>query len=335
MSNIEMNNVEVKGEKALPFKKKNSLIESNPLAKWTQEVFMKEMDKFAYLRQNLIFALVFFFLGNNLNIYLYLFIGITIYMIVLRFIRWWVKTWLLYLFEFCYYGIASLIIYIWFFPNSQELFISTFSYSSGNMAIAAIIFSNSAQFGSTDHISSVWLHLTPIITCWCVRWREKIYSAEVLKFLKFDFVPSHNILPTDKIPLYFFGYPLAFWGCWCIYYVLFFYIMCNSFAHKYENGITDFKGLMKKLSFIFRENYNGIKWKYLLMHFILFLVGIPFAILCYYSFLFHLIFILIVMCYVFYNAGVQQAKFVSKKVKDKAQEEEGNSNLPKNEEIKE
>ena len=339
MSNIQNSNLNsnsnLNHNLQLNLRPRNSLVESNPIAKWTQDVFMKEMDKFAYLRQNIIFVVMFFYLGNNLNMYLHLFIAITIYMLVLRFIRWWVKRWLLFFFEFCYFGIVTLIVYLLFFPSNQELWITVFSYSSGNMAIATIILSNSAQFGSTDHISSVWLHITPIITCWCIRWREMIYSVEMLKYLKYDLVESNKVLEKEKLWFYFFVFPILFWCCWCVYYVTVFYGCFYANVERHPNCIADFKKFIGKAKILFKDNYNGIKWKYLMFHFINFVIGIPFAILCYYNFYFHLVFIIVLMFCVFYNAGLQQSKFVGKKVNKINNEDEVINNLAKNEEIKE
>lgn len=302
--------------------KRNSLIENNRIAEWANDVLIVEMDKFVFVRTMVIFLSCFFFLGNSLNIYLYLFIGITAWMLVLRLIRWWVKRWLLYLWEFCYFGIVGFIIYLLFFPTSKEFYITTFVYSSGNMALAAIIFNNAAQFTSTDHISSAWLHGAPFITSYAIRWMHIIYSDVSITRLDFKLLSQKDMeITNDQIPMLFIVYPLAFWAIWLVYYLFFFYLCCHSQIESNKaSGLEDFKKF-KHLKPIFGSLESGTRWKYLLMHFVMYAIGIPLAILSYKYFIAHTIYIVIVLLYLFYNAGKQQDSFINKKVRERLQAE--------------
>jgi len=130
------------------------LIERNRLTKWTYDVLINEMDKWAYARGMFFFALMAFFLGNNINIYLWLFILITAYVLTYRAIRWWVDRYLMYMMEFCYFGISLLIMFIVIFPQNKEMRLTTYIYASGVMGNSVIIFGNQAQFANTDLITS-------------------------------------------------------------------------------------------------------------------------------------------------------------------------------------
>ena len=287
--------------------------------RWVDKVLMKQMDKFAYLRAITLCTLVAFFIGENLNVYIYLFIGITYYMLFLRVFRWIVKRWLLYMLEFCYFGLTFYTLFLLFAPENKTYWLLTFTYSCGNMALAIYVFNGSAQFSSTDHISSAWLHFAPMMTSWAIRWKHIIYkNPGDINFIISD---ENMSIQTNEIIQYFIYYPVIFWCAWMLYYSVVLYYMLDHLIDKYDTGLTCFLSIMKGLKFIFKDNFSGIKWKYLLMHFVLFAIGIPISIICYFSFYFHCFYIILIIVILFYNAGVQQAilvkKLNDKKVKEK------------------
>jgi len=297
--------------------------DSTTIEQWTSSV-INEMDRFAMTRSMFIFAIVTFFLGNNLNLYLYFFMFCTIYMLILRFVRWWGKKWLLYMFEFCYFGITFLIVYLIFFPNEKVLWCMTYVYSTGHMAIAIILFNNQARFSSTDHISSAWLHSTPIVTVWAIRWREQLYVDAVLKKLTFDFVPESAMAITsneERIKLLLIT-PTIFWVGWAAFYVLVFYIGCNSYIQddNYKSGLDDFIAMAKTSSCIkclVGDPTSNTKIKYLFQHFITNLISMPLSWLSYHYFAFNTVYILVLMIFLMWNASSQQNKMIEKKVEEK------------------
>jgi len=125
------------------------------------------------------------------------------------------------------------------------------------MAMAIVMFGNQANFGSTDHISSAWLHSTPILTVWAIRWKEIIYSEEVLNTLHFNLLTAKDMLLTsmdERVQLLLIT-PLLFWCAWVVYYVIVFYIGCNSLINdeRYQSGLDDFKGMAKKSAAVFGD----------------------------------------------------------------------------------
>jgi len=158
----------------LRIKKQKHLIESNKVAKWTHDVLMKDMDKFASARSTIVFTVMAYFLGHNIDNFLWFFIIFTVYVLILRVVRWWIIGWLFYLFEFCYFGLIGSVVYVFFCPNNKEFWCCIYAISTGVMSISIILFSNQAAFNSTDHISSIWLHAMPLISSWAIRWRHYI-----------------------------------------------------------------------------------------------------------------------------------------------------------------
>lgn len=309
------------GIKNPQLRKRNSLVENNMAAAWVEDVLVKQMDKMAFARSMMLFSLVAFFLGNDLNLYLWAFIVITIYMIVLRLVRWWVKRWLLYLFEFCYFGIAGLLLYLIFYQHNKLLFCTAYVYSTGTMAIAIVVFSNQATFTSTDHISSAWLHSMPVVTAWAIRWKNLIYTEPVLKAVTFDLLTTNEFeIATlrDKIQLLCLN-PLMYWCAWAVYYVIVFYWLFDGYIQdpRYSSGLDDFQQMSKGLAFIYGDTSKGTKWKYLSLHLVFFLIGIPISWLSYHNYYFNTVYIILLMFYLFHNSGKQQAKFIDKKVKER------------------
>ena len=200
----------------------------NKLTKWTHDVLIAEMDKWAYARGMFFFSLMAFFLGHNLNIFLWLFITITTYVLLYRVVRWWVDYCLMYCFEFCYFGISTLVIFILFFPNNKELWLTTYIYASGVMGNSVIIFQNEAQFTNTDLITSAWLHTFPIITSWAIRWRHLLYPDYILNKLSFDFLDMQDLSliidPNDKLRILFIN-PIIFWAIWAMCYKILYSIL--------------------------------------------------------------------------------------------------------------
>ena len=313
--------------------KRNTLIETNKLAGWTNDVLMKEMDKFAYARSMFLFSIVTFFLGNNLNMFLWFFIVITIYILILRIIRFWVKRWLLYLFEFCYFGLTWVVLYLVFYQHNKMVWTTMYVYSTGTMSVAIFLFNNQAHFDSTDHISSVWMHSMPLITCWAIRWKEIIYPEAVLKLLTFNLLSEKEMLITtneERIRLLLVQ-PILFWLSWCAYYVIIFYIGFSSCIDNpsYFSGLTDFVGMGKKTEKLFGNPKEYTKIKYLLQHLLIFVLSMPLSWLSYHSFYFNTGYVITVILYLIRNAETQHNRILENKITARFMEEERLQNQKK------
>lgn len=288
---------------------KEELVKRNKAVEWTHENIMVKLDKYAFLRSTIIFTLLFFFLGNNLKIYIYLFCAVTYYMMILRFLRWWVKRWLLYLSEFCYFGIITLTIHLLLYPTNKDFYFLTYTYTTGNMALAAVIFNNSALFVSTDHISSAFLHVAPIVTTWAIRWRKMIYGSCYEEY--FGFYDFYNELTYSEYIRYFIAIPLIFWILWaCIYLLNVKLILKKFFEDGRDNGVYDFMKLG-----VFKSLKIQPVYKYLLSHFLLYLIGIPFSFLSFHNFYFNTLYFIVIIYFVFAQSNKQVMKTKEKQEK--------------------
>jgi hypothetical protein len=301
--------------------RKNSLIENNAIAKWVNDILMKKMDEYAYVRSMMALVVITYFLGNNLGIYISLFVFFTIYLFALRIIRAWVKRWLLYMIEFCYYGCFSVVIYVTLFPQSRILWSAVYICSTGVLTWAAYIFANQARMDSTDHMISSYLHCFPMITVWAIRWKSNLYNSSFAPKDKFQY----NLLDFSDLTYsndahfsYLIIFPFLFWTIWAVYY----YLSANHFWNiyinnpKYCSGLGDFKSSsMKMLPKLYGDHNNKLTEKYLITHFILFSLATPVAILCYYNFYFNTFFLISTLVFLSWNAGRASRKAMERFLK--------------------
>jgi len=306
--NKEKENNPIKKPINQALKRRNSLIENNSVAKWVNDILMKKMDEYAYVRSMMALVTLAYFLGNNLGIYISLFIFLTIYLFALRIIRAWVKRWLLYMLEFCYYGCFSVVIYTALFPQSRIVWSTVYICSTGVLTWAAYIFANQARMDSSDHLISSYIHSFPMITVWAIRWKSNLYNSSTnpndrFQYNLIDF--SDLTWENDKYFSYFLIFPFMFWLIWATYY----YISAKYFWSyitnpKYFSGLSDFKSTaMKSLPKLYGNQDHKLLEKYLITHFVLFAIATPVAILCYYSFYFNTFFMLSTLIFLSWNAG--------------------------------
>ena len=74
------------------------------------------------------------------------------------------------LFDLCYWVNALSLVYIWVFPNSEILFQVIFELCNGPLAWSVLAFSQSLIFHSAPHMASVFIHVSPMILTYCIRW---------------------------------------------------------------------------------------------------------------------------------------------------------------------
>ena len=62
------------------------------------------------------------------------------------------------------------VLYVWVRPNDPQLFMSVFMLSNGPLAWATIAFNHSLIFHSYPHISSLFIHISPMLLTYGLRW---------------------------------------------------------------------------------------------------------------------------------------------------------------------
>eukprot|EP01114_Cavostelium_apophysatum_P022068 TRINITY_DN7864_c0_g1_i1.p1 TRINITY_DN7864_c0_g1~~TRINITY_DN7864_c0_g1_i1.p1 ORF type:complete len:369 (-),score=46.05 TRINITY_DN7864_c0_g1_i1:59-1165(-) len=91
-------------------------------------------------------------------------------LLLLRFYLYRQTKWHYFMLDFCYFANALFMIYLWGFPESCSLFQLAFSFTAGPLSWAVVLWNNSLVFHSLDKITSIFIHITPSLVVWCLRW---------------------------------------------------------------------------------------------------------------------------------------------------------------------
>lgn len=77
-----------------------------------------------------------------------------------------------FLFDFCYFANALLLVYIWILPNEPILFSICFLFANGPLAWAVPLWKNSLVFHSLDKLTSCFIHISPAFVTWAFMWNN-------------------------------------------------------------------------------------------------------------------------------------------------------------------
>lgn len=87
-----------------------------------------------------------------------------------------------FLIDFCYFANLLLMIYIIFFPENKKLFTVIYSICHGPLAWAVCLFHNSLVFHSLDKMTSVFIHISPVLVTYCIRWFNKEFPISQQRY---------------------------------------------------------------------------------------------------------------------------------------------------------
>ncbi|KAG0369745.1 hypothetical protein BGZ54_009010 [Gamsiella multidivaricata] len=112
-------------------------------------------------------------------------------LIAVRYILYKKKSWHFFLLDMCYFVNVVVIIYLYVFPQSQALFGAVWLLSHGPLAFAIVTWRNSLVLHSLDKVTSVFIHMSPPITLYTVRW---LYPDP--NHARFAALEGMDVLPT-------------------------------------------------------------------------------------------------------------------------------------------
>lgn len=129
------------------------------------------MDKLTFIFGVLLTAASAFVLGRYPNDYYYLWHNLVVNLLILYRIRYYLKIKLhYYLIDFCYFANVLITIFHYYRPSDERLFMMNFVHASGPLAVATGAFKNSLVFHSVDHLTSLAIHVIPMVSVWSLRW---------------------------------------------------------------------------------------------------------------------------------------------------------------------
>eukprot|EP00475_Leptophrys_vorax_P002656 TRINITY_DN11492_c0_g1_i1.p1 TRINITY_DN11492_c0_g1~~TRINITY_DN11492_c0_g1_i1.p1 ORF type:complete len:458 (+),score=86.79 TRINITY_DN11492_c0_g1_i1:76-1449(+) len=99
----------------------------------------------------------------------------TLNTIVLISIRWYVfrkDNQHYFLYDFCYWANYYSLIYVLLNPTNEVMFQVLFMVSNGPLAWSIPLFSSSTVFHNLQHMTSVFIHYSPMALTFCIRWAK-------------------------------------------------------------------------------------------------------------------------------------------------------------------
>ncbi|KAF9433799.1 hypothetical protein BGZ76_008961 [Entomortierella beljakovae] len=183
----------------------------------------------------------------------------SVILIFVRYVLYKKKSWHFFLLDMCYFVNAVVLVYLYIFPNSQELFTAVWLLSQGPLAFAIVTWRNSLVLHSLDKVTSVYIHMSPPITLYVIRW---LYPDP--NYTRYPAIKDMDALPTASSLMY----AIALYLTWQIAYYVFVVVRQRE---KIEAGkrVTSYTwllndpkgGAISKVAHTFGENvWNGASY---------------------------------------------------------------------------
>ena len=271
------------------------------------------LDTFTNARTTIFFVVIFYTLGRGLNSFVYTILGIYLYLLTYRLIRFWVNKSLMFMLDFVYFGNVFLIYFLLFQKKNEDYFIALFSISNGVIALTNLDQKNKVDLGDSDFSINTFLDSVPALATSAIRWRHKIYNVDFDNFINFDYVPMKNDKTLWKIILM----PIWLWFIWALGYLVLNGKILKKFAysHLYESSIYTFYH-SDKLSIILGDHKKYTIIKYLCTQLLLLIVSIPIVINCFYNPYFNLFFVFFINLVLGFNTARAKNEELKKMVKN-------------------
>ena len=221
--------------------------------------------------------------------------------IILLAIRWYTfrqqkQHYLLY--DFCYWANLLCILYPWCCASSERAFQILFLVANGPIAWAVLVFSQSLVFHSGPHMTSIFIHVSPMLLSYCIRWYDSPHANRfaVCK----NFPTCDDVSATDLIS----NANINFYALWCVLYFVWVFIVLNG-RIKTRGYHTLFDRVVRKWpSILSISNIDYVrKFVYLFIHFVLSNAAMLVATYCWSHFWAHVGLILLITGIASWNAA--------------------------------
>lgn len=149
-----------------------------------------------------------------------------------------------FLMDFCYWANLLLLVQLIFFPHSKRLFMIAYASTHGPLIWAVGLFKNALVFHSMDKTISAFIHISPYMVCYTIRWFHDTYPGySRYEVCEPDDADCASFLWTAVVPL-------GFYAAWMLCYGI---IIKFVFPLPDESYLTSYRYLTRKngpLSFL-------------------------------------------------------------------------------------
>ena len=193
--------------------------------------------------------------------------------------------------------------YLWIWPQSAKMFQIIFLCSNGPLAWSMLTFSHSLIFHSRPHMTSVFIHCSPMLLTYAIRW----YPSEKFSVCNYNVTGSGgmpcDIAPSTLLHTCIFG----FYIWWClIYYVWVFLVLWKHLRDNQLEVLYDRvtkKGPLKVILGSFEAHQLIKKVIYLLIYLAFGIFTMTFATIFWHNRFNHFLFCLVMVMVTVWNAS--------------------------------
>jgi hypothetical protein len=133
--------------------------------------FWRLADKIGFVFGTLVIIAFNYMIGKYPHDLFYPFyVSLTIGMLIVRYAHYYSLGWHYYISDFCYFANVLIVILITFAPKNDRLIKICFLFSEGAIAVSIKVFRNSLVFHKIDTLTSLFIHLFPMIVMYHIRW---------------------------------------------------------------------------------------------------------------------------------------------------------------------
>eukprot|EP01105_Mastigella_eilhardi_P024632 TRINITY_DN6462_c0_g1_i1.p1 TRINITY_DN6462_c0_g1~~TRINITY_DN6462_c0_g1_i1.p1 ORF type:complete len:1016 (+),score=223.04 TRINITY_DN6462_c0_g1_i1:66-3113(+) len=194
-----------------------------------------------------------------------------------------------FMFDFCYFANLLFVMFSWFFPSSPLLFRLLFVVANGPLAWSIIAFSNSAVFHSRSHMTSLFIHISPVMLSYCLRWYPSHFDTGCVNL---------NNCHENPLRLFWRAFLYVYLVWFVLYYVWVFVILGPRAKEKKNKTLFDWFTSKGPGLFIAHFHPNDLvnKFLYMVVHCFCCCIALFLGALLWNSFVAHTTF-LITLCF--------------------------------------
>jgi len=278
---------------------------------------------------NIMFSV--YILGAFPNLYYLFFTPKVLSLIIVRLVKFYRKKQHFLLWDFCYWANFLCIFYCWVMPKSPAVFRTVFMCANGPLAWSVLAFNHAMIFHSYAHMTSVVVHVSPLLLSYGLRW----YAAPVSEtsigathFLVCD-GDAESCLDVSFQTL-LFGTMARFYLWWLILYYIWIFVALGSYIERNSyQTLWDRILVMKPVGPILQKLLKRwpkllVQLVYLLVHLIFSTATMCVAVVLWHSQLAHFMFV----CAIGISTVKNAAEFYFDVISSKYEEAAANSKVP-------
>ncbi|CAJ1440368.1 unnamed protein product [Effrenium voratum] len=272
-----------------------------------------------------------YILGAFPNLYYLFFTPKVLSLILLRLVKFYRKKQHFLLWDFCYWANFLCIFYCWVTPKSPAVFRTVFLCANGPLAWSVLAFNHAMIFHSYAHMTSVVVHVSPLLLSYGIRWYGAPMTEHELGAKHFRVCDSdaESCLEVSSVSLVG-GALLGFYLWWMVLYYVWIFGALGSYIEKNSyQTLWDRILVMKPVGPFLQKLLKRwpkllVQLVYLILH-LLFSTGtMCVAVVLWHSQLAHFMF----LCAIGMSTIKNAAEFYFDVISSKYEEAAGNSKVP-------